>query len=263
MVVKSRFVLTLVSPSPTSSIKARDALMQWFKGIETISETNSNLILGVSSIFQPHFHSLFLELGGMSLNFLSPQRSASGGRWSLLALQECSSAEESRSLLASALSTRASLVSLQLLNFMRRPFPASSLLGNGGDPLLQLRTSSERALTGGDMTKLSEGTIKEIAIPIKHQERSSLPSFCTLFRNSDLNQPAVGLYQLPGSPTCVRPIPGCAKDDGDSLPLSIVIHVDSLSRIREESSTERDLVPYLIGSSGIKKRQQLLLRHES
>lgn len=176
------------------------------------------------------------------LHLLAPKTNADRtGPLGLLAIQQAESVQASRDLLAQALPRSANNLALTFRHYIKRKtLSVHHLLGPFGLPLLQW--TDEEPLTTSAMsdnaTNFKSGQLKEVVVPVLEDAMYETDTINNLEQSlfsklSALPRPVIGLYRLPNSNTCLRPLP-CGKEDHGLPPPSLIFHVHSLSDALEK-----------------------------
>jgi hypothetical protein len=257
---RSAPVVTLLSPSPAASIRAREWISQW-TGFTTVAAHMTPEIDDFNNLFRSSFlpnmkwNSVFLQCprAGTILHWLSVASARDkAGPLELLAVQEAASLVEARNMLAESIHKTASIPTIFFKNTMGFSVTAKELLGRHNLPVLDW---SRTAMNESSTVTPESGELKEVAIPA--YDDATYPNgttFLSNFSQSPLVRPVVGLYQFP-SGMCLRPLPA-AKEDRQLSPPSLIFHTDTLKGLSEEES----IVSGKIGYSG-NGRGQIMVRH--
>jgi hypothetical protein len=132
-------------------------------------------------------------------------------------------------------------------------------ISSDGLPLLSIE--------GGGKTDVTlEGhtipCLKEVVIPFfdyaEYKDGSTMLSRLAL---SEATRPTVGVYQWPGSPTCIRPLPTAAADKR-LPPLSLILHCESSDDDNHKRIVGTGIQTARIGYSGGINHGQVMLLHE-
>jgi hypothetical protein len=123
-------------------------------------------------------------------------------------------------------------------------------------PLLDLEAPTTSQNFAEPSLGWEAGELKEIVIPAYADEGTTL--FTTLNDSPHLTRPVTGVYQLPASRLCIRPLP-MAKEDRTLLSPSLIFHSDDMGDDVLRNTDDASTHAVKIGFTGITGRGQLML----
>lgn len=248
----SPVVVTLLSPSIQASRSVRNSFFEWLGFDEAEEKTypsseSLNQALGKTPFSAPlQWASITFGSNSTVIHLLAPAASTtSTGAVGLLSIQQAPSIDEARERLAHHLQETVLRPRILLQRILGNALTPFHLLGGDRQPIIQWTDDAVYPTTN---ETLAPGQLKEIVLPTMGDHEDSLH-----MKLSSLHRPVTGLYQLPGTELCVRPIPA-AIEDKHMAPPALVFHVESIESLPSQANMLR------IGYTGLKKGQ-MMARH--
>jgi hypothetical protein len=267
--------ITILSTSPASARRAIKILADWVP-MNNLAATSFRHVIPWSLITTE------CADNGVQIRWLAPEylySSASTGaaqvsaanptpRHSLLAITQARSEEITEGVAASgaalALTALApfektlSRAALRACHFFRRPVHASHLLGSAATsrPVVQLQAqgSSDGNDAHARVPPRTRSGLKEVVIPFGDDDDhdGSTAAAAMMHQLAPLPSPATGLYLLPSSNLCVRPLP-TGFHDRQMPPTSLVFHAPPQTLTWPVESRDDAVKIRKIGHSGVSK----------
>jgi hypothetical protein len=132
-------------------------------------------------------------------------------------------------------------------------------VSSDGLPLLSIEGGVKSSVT---LESQEVPFFKEVVVPFfdyaEYKDGSTMPSQLAL---SKATRPAVGVYQWPGCPTCIRPLP-TASEDHRLPPPSLILHSAQPQDDNHARIVASGIRTARIGYSGGMNSGQIMLQHE-
>jgi hypothetical protein len=258
-------IITLLSSSPAAARRAIELLSRT-TSLATVSES-----AGFHRVIPWVLAKTVCRENGTRVQWLAPQHTTSSSfssrpRHSLLAVQAVVPIAESHnpSQVLDLFESTLSRAKLRISGWLRRSVSPAHLLGPSERPVLHLDndcpgdvledlSSSESAKGAPAGAHPPRRGLKEIVIPLNDDESSDASNSALWDQLSRLSRPATGLYLLPGSNLCVRPLPAGVYDR-NLPPPSLVFHC------WPDSDPFLTAVPLSLDEDGDRPQQRVTLR---